>query len=139
MKSRTTIIFWALVLGVVFFATLGGLYWFLRAYFGISPEGTLILIIPTFLIGGLACIYGFYYSIQQARLDAGQSSNWPAFASAFRINIFGLLFVIPAILSLYFLVVHRDITLTMIFAIMAAAISIWVTPKILEYWHRGGD
>lgn len=132
-----SIAFWASILVVTFFATLAGLYWFLTVYFGLSVEGTLILIIPTFLLGGLACIYGFYYSVQRRFLGSDQSTSWPGFASAFRINVFGLLLVIPVALSLYFLLVHKDIALTMLFAIIAAAVSLWVIPKLARDWFQG--
>lgn len=129
MKS---IILWGLAGAAVFFGTLTGLYWVLREYFRISNEGILMLLVPTFLVGGLSAVYGFCYWIINESSIASGAAGWSRFVSAFRINLFGLLLIIPVFLSLYFLIKYQDTTLSILFGMIAAGVSIWVIPKLTK-------
>jgi len=137
MKSRFVIAFWATMLALVFFASNVGLYRLLRVYFELSAEGALLLIVPTFLVCGFACIYGFMQGIQQIQVQGDQSSAWQGFELGFRVIVFGLLMAIPSMLSLYFLLVYQDVSLTMLFAIIAAGVAFWVVPKLIGGKLRG--
>ncbi len=196
---------------LAFSAALAGLFWLLRLM-GLSWGGTILLLAPVGLLGGLACVYGYSlgrrreedprqevrrvaslfqdtfrilgffvlvmtpvllagYFLSRGNPAPGMSlavlaglvslwvmlqigremrrfrfphvrgardafSRWLAFERTFRILVFGLLLVIPVVLSVVFLLIYQDIPVTALLGIIAAGLAPWAVRKIRSEIQR---
>lgn len=75
--------------------------------------------------------------IEQVHTDTAQPSSWPAFERAFRIFVFILVLALPVVFSLLFLLVFKDIPVTVLLALIAGCVAPWIIPKLKrEIRHR---
>lgn len=135
-------IFEVVLLVVVFASTLAGYYWVLTYRFELSPEATALFLVPVALLGGLAAIYSYYLGWVRSGRGARSTRvendpRWRIFERRFRIFVFGLILVLPSALALISLLILRDRAVTVLFALIAAAVAPWTIRKIqIEVRHR---
>lgn len=128
-------IFEVLLLVVVFISTLVGYYWLLTHHFALSKEAATLFLAPVALLGGLTAIYSYYlgwlrYHRGTQTTSIRDDPHWHAFEQRFRIFVFGLILVLPSALALFSLLALRDLAVTALSALVAAAIAPWTVRKI---------
>lgn len=129
MGRVSKVAFEVIGLSIVVFLTMGLLYVFMRRYLNVTPEGTLLPLIPAFILTCMGIGYGYYLRYKHTLEERRRT----AFKKIFHLAICSLLIIVPVVLSLYFLLVIQDTSLGILFAIISAVAGMWGMKRIKKY------
>ena len=115
---------------IVLVSTLAGYYWALTRYFAVASEGAMLILAPVALLAGLIAVYSYYLGWVRHRRGTLNDPQWRVFERRFRIFVFGLILILPSALALFSLLARQDLAVTVLFALIAAAIAPWVIRKV---------
>ena len=85
---------------------------------------------PVAILAGLISVYSYYLGWVRHRRGTQNDPQWRVFERRFRIFVFGLILILPSALALFSLLARQDLAVTVLFALIAAAIAPWVIRKV---------